>query len=430
MKQSKISESSSGAGEDSDRSFGSVLDEVDFLPLGRRKVVGRGNSVATGSPLPHSIPRKVCYERHSGMIVVEFVNDSVFMVPARALPGLVDATEVEIAQVELRGETGLHWKRRNAYHEIATLMAGTFRTEDLTATAAAGKGDAGMLIPDWVAPVIKFLADNLPRSSKVGWEHQFLTAYQIGCEALVALGQAHETLDGALRRTNPSLPAALPRQDDVAVAVIYLAAQNGLMTFLTFDEVRQSHPPRAGYDRLHQRGRERWFASADRDVTSILRLLGMLDGFEWTDAAETVLWRDCPPEWRIDFTSDPRFINAVEDACQYMPAHIREEVDRFSVITGEDIAVHSSGGSYQNEDGTEAVLSMPPKTPDQVRQTILWIRRFDFDELFYKFWRIDDGWLSPDEARRALEIFNDPLAIAVRKHVAARLYPDLPNLAD
>ncbi|PDT10006.1 hypothetical protein CO655_15535 [Rhizobium sp. M1] len=75
-------------------------------------------------------------------------------------------------------------------------------------------------------------------------------------------------------------------------------------------------------------------------------------------------------------------------------------------------------------------MRLPPKTPEQVRETIRWIRRYDFDELFYKFWRLGDGWLSRSEAKRALEIFNDPLAIAMRKAVAARLYPHWPHLAE
>ncbi|MDX1000804.1 hypothetical protein GOE08_06885 [Sinorhizobium medicae] len=424
----------SGADESESLTFGSALDDIGFQPIGRRSVLGRGRNIGKTVSISHPPPRSVHYDTRSGMIVVEFVNDAVFTAPARALKGLIDATENEIAEVELQDKTHLHWKRRDTSHEIAMLVSGNFGTQDsegdFVECPAEAREDHRTSVPPWVAPVIKLISDNLPGNSKTGWYHEFLTAYQIGCETLVALGQAEDTTDGATPRVNPTLPAILPRRDDVAVAVIFLAAQNGLITFLSPGEDEPKHLIGKGFESLHQSADNKWAACSHPEVTNILRLLGVLDGVEWTEAAETVLWRDSPNEWRIDFTNNPRFIKAVNDACNRMPDRIRDAIERFSRITDEDIAVYTSGSSREDKEDCKSVIRLRPQTREQAISTILWIRRFDFDELFYKFWRIDDGWLSPDEARRALEIFHDPLAIAVRKRVAVRLYPHFPHLAE
>lgn len=181
----------------------------------------------------HPPPSGARYNRRSGTIIVEFNNGSTFMVPARSLEGLADASEREIAEVELLGESGLHWESLNVDHEIALLMNGIFGRRVFTSRLArtTSEGPSGPEEPPsdaWVGPVIEFLSANLPGDRELGWEHHFVTAYQIGCEALVALGQADETTHGAVPRGSPALPPILPRWDDVATAVIYLAAQNGV----------------------------------------------------------------------------------------------------------------------------------------------------------------------------------------------------------
>ncbi|MCD2173281.1 DUF2442 domain-containing protein [Rhizobium sp. C4] len=72
------------------------------------------------------IPVTVRYDGKSGLIVVDFENGAAFMVPARALEGLADATEGELAEVELLGETGLHWETLDVDYTIAGLMSGIF----------------------------------------------------------------------------------------------------------------------------------------------------------------------------------------------------------------------------------------------------------------------------------------------------------------
>ncbi|MGD9476791.1 DUF2442 domain-containing protein [Shinella sp. G-2] len=386
--------------------------------------------------MSHPPVRNARYDRRSCMIVVEFNNGSAFVVPARSLRGLEEASESEIAEVELSGQSGLHWERLNLDHDIDLLISGRFATSAFESgeaqTANERVGRTGEPPPiEWVGPAITFLSNNLPGNREFGWEHHFITGYQIACEALVALGQADENNYGAVPRDNPALPGILPRWDDVATAVVFLAAQNGSITFLASDDAGQSQLLGAGDEGSHQSGNGMWAARADPEVTSVFRAIGLLDGFDWTAASETILWRDSPIEWRIDFTKDSRFIDAVNDACERMPDNIRKQIDRLAQTTDEDIAAHSSKVSDRNDGGfKQSVVGIPPKTPEQVRATLHRIRRYDFDELFYQFWRIGDGWLSGHEAKRALEIFNDPLAIAMRKAVAARLYPHLPHLAE
>ncbi|PYB77056.1 DUF2442 domain-containing protein [Rhizobium wuzhouense] len=71
-------------------------------------------------------PSAVRFDRDSERIVVEFTNGAAFLVPARALEGLQKATPDDIADVELLGETGLHWERLDVDYTIQGLMAGIF----------------------------------------------------------------------------------------------------------------------------------------------------------------------------------------------------------------------------------------------------------------------------------------------------------------
>ncbi len=412
-------------------SFGSALDDLGIEPLERRSV-GRAGILDNIADAPHPQPRAVHYHTLSDTIVVEFVNDAVFTVPAQVVRDFINVTQNEIADVKLQGDMHLHWRNRGVSLEIAVLMSGNFGHSHFKGSAETAIELGGELepsVPLWVAPVIEFLSDNLPGSSKTRWHHDFLTPYQVACETLVALGHADEAVDGAIPRINPSLPAILPRLDDVAVAILYLARQSGLIVFLPPTEDEQARPPDDTFESLHHSEGAKRAARAHPKIVNILRLLGMVHNYDWTEAAETVLWRENPPEWAIDFTNDPRFLRAVDDACDHIPDGIRYAIDQFSQITEADIEVYTSAKSTQ-DDQTKSVFRLPPQTREQAIDTILWIRRFDFDELFYKFWRIDVGWLPPEEAPRALEIFNDPLAIAVRKLVAAQLYPHLPHLAN
>lgn len=72
------------------------------------------------------IPISVRFEAASARIIVDFTNGASFMFPARALEGLQDATAHQMADVELLGETGLHWESLDIDYTISGLMNGIF----------------------------------------------------------------------------------------------------------------------------------------------------------------------------------------------------------------------------------------------------------------------------------------------------------------
>jgi len=72
------------------------------------------------------VPVAVRLDRETERIVVDFANGATFLVPARALEGLEQATYDELAEVELLGETGLHWEALDVDYTIQGLMAGIF----------------------------------------------------------------------------------------------------------------------------------------------------------------------------------------------------------------------------------------------------------------------------------------------------------------
>lgn len=271
----------------------------------------------------------------------------------------------------------------------------------------------------WARSAIRFFSANLPGDGRGGWEHRFMTAYQIGCEALSALGHARETQGGAVPREFPALLEVLPRRDDVAVAVLYLAAQNGLIRYLPSDvDMRLASDLPALINPAHGLG----LARADPEAVSVLEAIGLVKGAEWTKAAETVLWRDSPEEWSIDFVNDIRFIEAASHACERMPSSVRAEIERLVPDSDDKIEGRETQGAEFADECFGGRLVRMPKTPEEVRTTL----RYDLDDLFFRLWRLDDGWLSPVEAKQALAIFHDPLAIAMRKAVMSRLFPGRP----
>ncbi|MHC2574971.1 DUF2442 domain-containing protein [Rhizobium leguminosarum] len=247
--------------------------------------------------MSHPPTSHVRYDRRSGAIVVEFHNGSAFVVPARSLEGLANASDAEIAKVELHDGSVLHWEKLDIRHEIGLLMEGVFETEASEVVQSPGARPGLVEKPPpavWIGQVIEFLSSNLPGDREFGWQHDFVTAYQIACETLIVLGQAEETAHGAMPRNDPELPDTLPRWDDLATAVVYLAAQNGLITFLAPGEATQSELLGAGFGGSRQPGREMWAARASPEVTSVFRALGLLDGNGWTAESETILWAGKP----------------------------------------------------------------------------------------------------------------------------------------
>ena len=100
------------------------MDKVDLEDSVYTAVSRKGELERAGSPLP----RSVRFDASSGRIVVEFTNGAALLVPARSLQGLEEATDAELAEVRLAGETGLHWESRDVDFTIAGLMRGVFGT--------------------------------------------------------------------------------------------------------------------------------------------------------------------------------------------------------------------------------------------------------------------------------------------------------------
>jgi hypothetical protein len=67
------------------------------------------------------------YDRASGRIMVELDNDCTFAFPPRLAQGLEDASDEQLAAVEILGQGyGLHWEGLDVDLSIPGLMAGVF----------------------------------------------------------------------------------------------------------------------------------------------------------------------------------------------------------------------------------------------------------------------------------------------------------------
>ena len=135
----------------------------------------------------------------------------------------------------------------------------------------------------------------------------------------------------------------------------------------------------------------------------------------------------------MEFQADRRFAAAVERASNDIPDDIREEVDRLATITDKDVdtALAESVAYYEerSKHGPN-IRNYAFATNEQARKGVEARRRNELEWLFIRRWRLGDGWLSAEQAKRALEIFHDPLAEAMRCAVMGRLYPDLPYLSE
>lgn len=295
----------------------------------------------------------------------------------------------------------------------------------------------------WIPPVIRFIEAYLPVLDRKGeeWDHMFTTAYQFGCDALIALGQAEETGRGARPLAHPRLPDILPRWDDICVTVLSLAHQRGLLSYRLPDgrespggaewwgrRAGETMPP-PNIMAVHGLG-PAWAAP---QVLPVLRPLGLIKSGQWTATAEPVLWRKEPPEWGLDISAHRRFRQALDRAIIEMPTDIRHELDRLVTISEADVTeglirreAHQEG--LRAEHGANRVISLP-LTRDSVRQGLISLRIHDLDWLFFSNWRLTDGWLSLPERQRAMEIWHDSLAIRMRRAVVAQLYPDRPEFS-
>jgi hypothetical protein len=294
---------------------------------------------------------------------------------------------------------------------------------------------------DQATAVVAFLSRALPRlEHDEGWDHMFSTAYQIGCQALAALGYAEETDWGAVPRKDARLPDILPRWDDICVSVLWLAHQQNLLAYRLRDGAEPpkragSHftvrllnappPPPPNISAACGLGP----ALAKPDVLDPLQRLGLIDDRQWLPIAETILWRCSPVEWQLRFTEDPRFNGAVEHALATIPLEIKESCRALLTITDSDVvAAKARRKAAQDEIAARhAMNQFQSREPDDaaLRRMIAFSRENDLDWLFFRNWRLDQGWLSPDQISRRLEIFHDPVARQMREDVMRRAFPDL-----
>jgi hypothetical protein len=297
------------------------------------------------------------------------------------------------------------------------------------------------MTPEMANAVVQFLHAAWPTQAEGdppqrGWDHMFSTSYQIACMALVALGEAEDAVWGAVAKAEPRLPDALPFWEDVAVAVLWLAQQQNLLTYRQMDG--SLPPPRGGGFVVQRKGGPplpppniqagpgSGPARAAEMVIPALEVLGLLRDGRWTAEAEIVLWRGMPAAWGLRFESDQRFLAAVEAAVTSMPGRKREEIDRLMRISAVDVAACVAQSERAHEELTIRFGRPSPTAPyttEQARRSLMFQRENDLDWVFFRQWRLARGWLDEDQSRRRLDIFHDGLAITLRKAVLARLYP-------
>jgi hypothetical protein len=216
--------------------------------------------------------------------------------------------------------------------------------------------------------VAEYLLANTPGASGE-LDHSHISAWQMSCEALEALGYATETARGALLRPTPALPAVLPRWDDAACVVLSVAEQTG--------GIRLRHPRSDPND-------ETGPSTAGPETAALLALLGLISGGGWTDAAVPVLWRTAPEEvWPPD---EEAFSAQVDRVVADIPAAIRGQI-------------HAIYAEHANET----------------------VRDYLVDWVFFEGWRWGDGWVTGERGGRPLEVFHDPLAQRVRAAVVERM---------
>jgi hypothetical protein len=77
------------------------------------------------------------YDRGSGRVIVDLENGCTFAFPPRLAQGLEDASDAQLAAVEILGAGyGLHWEALDVDLSLPGLMAGIFGTKSWMARQA------------------------------------------------------------------------------------------------------------------------------------------------------------------------------------------------------------------------------------------------------------------------------------------------------
>jgi hypothetical protein len=96
-------------------------------------------AIARGKAARADEPRAAAarYDRQLGRVIVDLNNGCTFAFPPRLAQGLEDATDDQLAQVELLGAGyGLHWTALDTDLSIPGLLAGIFGTKAYMARRA------------------------------------------------------------------------------------------------------------------------------------------------------------------------------------------------------------------------------------------------------------------------------------------------------
>jgi hypothetical protein len=76
------------------------------------------------------LARTAAYNARTGRLAVELTNGCTFMVPARQLQGLANASDADLAKVEVAGiGYGLHWPTLDADFTVPGLLMGVFGSD-------------------------------------------------------------------------------------------------------------------------------------------------------------------------------------------------------------------------------------------------------------------------------------------------------------
>ena len=298
----------------------------------------------------------------------------------------------------------------------------------------------------WEAAFVAFVAEVWPPDERGVYDHMFSSAFQMTCAALAALGHAEEVDGGAFALVPPRPADPMPRWDDVAVTALGLARQLNRVSFRNAEGRMPERPVRADQFVIRRIGAPpppppnvaaaHGLGPARLDDASLRALagLGLVADGAWTDAAVPVLWRKQPEAWALDVEGTPAFVAAVGDAVGTVPAAVAERIARAVRIADEDVA--EARAAFEARDAELRgrlrldAFVRGPRTDADLRRGLVSTRRNDLDWLFYSRWRLGDGWLGEAGRARALPIFHDPLAIAMRRAVVARLHPEAPEMAE
>lgn len=96
-------------------------------------------ALARGKALRATEPRaaKARYDRAKGRLVLDLTNGCTFAFPARMAQGLEEATDDQLATVEILGNGyGIHWEALDMDISVPGLLAGIFGTKTYMARLA------------------------------------------------------------------------------------------------------------------------------------------------------------------------------------------------------------------------------------------------------------------------------------------------------